>query len=84
MKMRSCSDLVMPITLTGLHALSVEMPITVCTGYWFSWIARTMFAAPMQLVRIACSGKYSQVGTCFSAAAFTTMSASRTAAQISG
>ena len=32
MKMRSWIALVMPMTLTGLHALSVETPTTVSTG----------------------------------------------------
>ncbi len=31
-KMRSCSALVMPITFTGLQALSVLTPTTVWTG----------------------------------------------------
>ncbi len=37
----------------------------------------------MQFVAMACSGKYSQVGTCFMAAALITMSASRMAPQTS-
>ena len=39
--------------------------------------------AAMQLVESAWTGKYSQVGTCFNAAAFTTISASFTAEQTS-
>jgi len=42
-----------------------------------------MFAAPRQLVEIACIGKYSHVGTCFSAAALITISTSLTAEQTS-
>ncbi len=70
----------MPMTLTGLHALSVEMPTTVSTGSCCSLIARTMFCAPITLVRTASNGKYSQVGTCFIAAAWKTTSASRSSA----
>ena len=79
MKIRSAIAFVMPMTLTGLHALSVLMPTTVSTGSRPSLIARTTLTAPTQLVRTACSGKYSQTGTCFSAAALKTMSASRIA-----
>jgi hypothetical protein len=46
MKMRSCKALVMPITLTGLQALSVETPTTVSTGICSSSMARTTFSAP--------------------------------------
>ncbi len=82
---RSCSALVIPITLTGLHALSVEIPTTVSTGRRRSRIARTMFSAPITFVRTASTGWYSQVGTCFIAAAWKTTSASRrTAATESG
>ncbi len=80
MKIRSWIALVIPITLTGLQALSVEMPTTVSTGSRCSRIARTMFSGPPMLVRTASNGKYSQVGTCLSAAALKTTSASRSAA----
>ena len=66
--------LVMPITFTGLHALSVDIPTTVPTGRPSSWIERTMFSGPSMLVRTASKGKYSHVGTCFSAAALNTTS----------
>ena len=61
-----------PIMFTGFEALSVETPTTVSTAWPCSRIARTTFTGPMQFVRRAWSGKYSQVGTCFIAAAFTT------------
>ena len=80
MKTRSWMALVMPITLTGLQALSVEMPTTVSTGRRCSRMARTMFSGPPMFVCTASKGKYSQVGTCFSAAALKTTSASRSAA----
>jgi hypothetical protein len=35
-KIRSMSALVMPITLIGLHALSVEIATTISTGTSFS------------------------------------------------
>ena len=74
MTMRSWIAFVMPMTLTGLHALSVEMPITVC-GRLDSRIARRpRCRAPVMLVATACAGKYSQVGTCFIAAAWMTTS----------
>ncbi len=47
---RSCTAFVIPITLTGLHALSVETPTTVSTLSPASRIARIMFSAPMMLV----------------------------------
>ena len=50
MNTRSWIALVMPITLTGLQALSVEMPMTVSTGSSCSWMARTMFSGPPMLV----------------------------------
>ena len=50
MKTRSWMALVMPITLTGLQALSVEMPTTVSTGSSCSRIARTMFSGPAMFV----------------------------------
>ena len=50
MKTRSWIAFVMPITLTGLHALSVEMPTTVSTGRLCSSMARTMFSGPRMLV----------------------------------
>ena len=55
--------------------------IVAALGVYFviGGIAWTMFIAPRQFVMIACPGKYSHVGTCFSAAACTTMSASRIA-----
>ncbi len=81
MKTRSWIALVIPITLTGLQALSVETPTTVSTGRSCSWMARTMFSGPAMLVITASNGKYSQVGTCFSAAALKTTSASRSAAR---
>ncbi len=68
----------MPITLIGLQALSVETPISV-------WVrserrtARARFAAPSTFVAVASAGKYSQVGTCFIAAAWKTTSAFSTA-----
>ena len=74
MTIRSCSAFVMPITLIGLHALSVETP----TSVWVRFerrAARTRFWAPITFVATACSGKYSQVGTCFIAAAGNTTSA---------
>ena len=77
-RMRSASALVIPITLTGLHALSVETPTTTST-LPASRTARARFAAPPVLVRNASWGKYSQVGTCLSAAAWTMTSASATA-----
>ena len=47
----------MPITLTGLHACRCRlMPTTVSTGSFNSPIARTMFAAPTQLVSTAVQG----------------------------
>ena len=61
--------LVMPMTLIGLHALSVDTPATTFTGRRCSRIARTRLSAPMTFVATASSGKYSQDGTCFSAAA---------------
>ena len=78
-KIRSWSAFVIPMTFTGSQALSVETPTTVSTGCPCSRMARTMFTAPTQFVSSACSGKYSQVGTCLRAAALTTTSASRTA-----
>ena len=68
MKMRSWIAFVMPMTLTGLHALSVEMPTTVSTDG--SIRGRRGRCSPRPDVgahRLA--GKYSQVGTCFIAAA---------------
>ena len=79
MNTRSWIAFVMPMTLTGLHALSVETPTTVSTGRSSSRMARTMFSAPSMLVRTASYGKYSQVGTCLSAAALKTTSALRSA-----
>ena len=69
----------MPMTLIGLHALSVEMPMTASTRPSAATTARTSASAPRTLVLIASVGKYSQVGTCFSAAAWITTSASATA-----
>ena len=83
MKTLSCRALVMPITFTGLQALSVLIPTTVSTAYPFSIIALTMFTAPIQLDKIAWSGKYSQTGTCFKAAALKITSESLIAEQIS-
>ena len=79
MRIRSITALVMPMTLIGLHALSVEMPTTVSTRELAAIVARTSSSAPMTFVRTASTGKYSQVGTCFSAAAWMTTSAPRTA-----
>ena len=81
---RSISAFVIPITLTGLQALSVEMPTTASTWRALVRTARTSASAPSTLVRTASMGKYSQVGTCFSAAACTTMSASATASRTVG
>ena len=67
----------MPMTLMGLQALSVEMPITASTRELAAMVARTSASAPMTFVRTASTGKYSHVGTCFSAAAWMTMSVSR-------
>ncbi len=50
MNTRSWMALVMPMTFTGLQALSVEMPTTVSTGRSCSWMARTMFSGPPTLV----------------------------------
>ena len=80
MKMRSWIALVMPIVLTGLHALSVETPTTVSIGSAMLLDGADDVLGASMLVRTASYGKYSQVGTCLSAAAFTTMSASRRAA----
>ena len=78
MKTRSWMALVMPITLTGLQALSVEIADHgLDAAGSCSRMARTMFSGPPMLVCTASKGKYSQVGTCFSAAALKTTSASR-------
>ena len=69
MKMYSRIDFVMPITLTSLQALSVDMPTTSPTDVPESEIARTKFSGPMTFVITAPSGKYSHVGACLSAAA---------------
>ena len=71
---RSWIALVMPMTLVGLHALSVEIATTVSIFSCNSLIARTMFSAPSMFVRTASYGKYSHAGTCLSAAALNTMS----------
>ena len=76
--MRSWIAFVMPITLIGLQALSVEMPTTVCARSERR-AARTTFSAPSTFVATAWLGKYSHVGTCFIAAAWKTTSASDTA-----
>ena len=64
----------MPITLMGLQALSVETARTVCVRS-DRRAARTTFSAPSTFVATAWLGKYSQVGTCFIAAAWKTASA---------
>jgi hypothetical protein len=62
----------------GLHALSVEMAISVRTRS-FRRAASTRLCAPCTLVATACEGKYSHVGTCFIAAAWMTTSLIETA-----
>ncbi len=57
MNTRSWMALVMPITLTGLQALSVEMPMTVSTGRSCSWMARTMFSGAADVRRDRLEGE---------------------------
>ena len=47
----------MPMTLTGLQALSVVMPMTVSMGRSNSEMARTRFSAPSMLVRHGLPGE---------------------------
>ena len=63
--------------LTGLTALSVESATTCDTPV--SMAASTTCWAPRTLVWTASNGLYSHAGTCFMAAACTTMSAPRMA-----
>ena len=81
MKMRSWIALVMPIALTGLHALSVETPTTVSIGRRCSWMARTMFSGPSMLVCTASYGKVFARRHLLQGGGVTTMSASRRAAR---
>ena len=66
----------MPITLTGLHALSVETPTTVSTASRARGSPARCSARRSTFVMTASNGWYSQVGTCFIAAAWKTTSAS--------
>src|SRR5438876_9085738 len=76
---RSSVAFVIPMTFIGLHALSVETATAVSTVDSSLRMARTTLEAPMTFVLTASSGAYSQDGTCFSAAAWKTTSARRTA-----
>ena len=80
--MRSCSAFVMPITLTGLQALSVEIASATSTSAPGERIARTTLLAPRTFVFTASMGSYSHEGTCLRAAAWNTNWAARTAAEI--
>ena len=71
-KIRSWRAFVMPITLTGLHALSVEIAIANSTSVPVIAMARVTFDAPKTFVITASRGAYSHDGTCFSAAAWNT------------
>ena len=75
---RSWIAFVIPMTLIGRHALSVDTTASAVTCA-LTLTARTTFAAPPIFVATAWLGKYSHVGTCFIAAAWKTKSQRRTA-----
>ncbi len=77
--MRSCTAFVIPMTLIGLHALSVEIAMSVCDALVPRAQRRPGCARPWTFVATACEGKYSHVGTCFIAAAWMTTSLIETA-----
>jgi len=67
---RSIMALLRPIALIGYTALSVLRHTTDLTPH--SWAARITLSLPCTFVAVACNGKNSHEGTCFSAAAWNT------------
>ena len=66
----SDASLEAPYRLSGWAALSVDRATTRFTPA--AMAALTTFSAPMTLVLMHSKGLYSAIGTCFSAAAWTT------------